>query len=277
MGHHQTRLGAFHRPLLDLRGPAVALLALLLIGFCQPLFAQQNPAVSPPSNVQSVELSRLEVTEQLSESLANQLLDLSIAVRDRNLEQTSRFFAASLNSSPFPSQPSALKVDVKWIGSHGWMPLSAGAAPQITRDEFLGGFFVFLSHFSSIEDARFKVKLASFDDSARADLAAEVPAAISGATGKARIAFFVIGRDPEGKREWARGTADIQVRYTDARYWNIVAFKLVSFDSMVANAELFSEVSVPAGVAVTRPAFGAPGSDAFTYRGALAANFNNDG
>ena len=46
---------------------------------------------------------------------------------------------------------------------------------------------------------------------------------------------------------------------------------------MVANAELFSEVSVPAGVAVTRPAFGTPGSDSFTYRGAVAADFNNDG
>ena len=277
MEHHQSRPDAFHRPPLDLRGPAVALLALLLIGFCQPLFAQQNPAVPPPNDVRSVEISRLEVTEQLSESLANQLLDLSIAVRDRNMEQTSKFFSVSLHSSPFPSRPSTLKTDVNWIGSHGWTPQNATASPQITRDEFLGGLFAFLSHFSSIEDARFKVKLASFDDSARGDLAAEVPTAIPGATGKARIAFFVIGRDPSGKREWARGTADIQVLYTDAKYWNIVSFQLVSLDSMIANADLFSEVSVPAGVAVTRPAFGAPGSDGFTYRGAVAADFNNDG
>ena len=254
----------------------ISLTSLLFVALASS-YSQQTPAGPAPSNVQSVELSRLEVTEQLSESLANQLLDLSIAVRDRNMEQTSRFFAESLNSSPFPSQPSTLKADVKWIGSHGWTPQSAGATPQITREEFLGGFFVFLSHFSSIEDARFKVKLASFDDSARADLSAEVPTAIRGAMGNARIAFFVIGRDPGGKREWARGAADIQVRYTDAKYWNIVAFKLVTFDSMVASSELFSEVSVPAGIAVTRPAFGAPGSDGFTYRGAVAADFNNDG
>ena len=252
-------------------------LASLLFVVLSTSHAQQNPLGPVPSNVQSVELSRLEVTEQLSESLANQLLDLSVAVRDRNIEQTSRSFAESLNSGPFPSQPSTLKVDLKWIGSHGWTPQSAVPAPKITRDEFLGGFFVFLSHFSSIEDARFKVKLASFDDSARADLAAEVPTAISGATGKARIAFFVIGRDPDGKREWTRGTADIQVRYTDANYWNINFFKLMSLDSMVANAELFSEVSIPAGIAVARPPFGTPGSDGFTYRGAVAADFNNDG
>jgi len=277
MKNHRSLEG--ERPDSQVQNCCFALLWVSLLCFAgiSNAQAQQNPPVATPSNVQSVEISRLEVTEQLSESLANQLLDLSIAVRDGNREQTSKYFAPLLDSSPFPSQPSALKGDVKWIGSHGWTPQSVPGTPQITRDEFLSGFFVFLSHFSNIEDARFKVKLASFDDSARADLAAEVPTAISGATGKARIAFFVIGRDPEGKREWARGTADIQVSYTEAKYWNIVGFKLVTFDSMVASAELFSEVSVPAGIAVTRPAFGTPGSDGFTYRGAVAADFNNDG
>ncbi len=255
----------------------VFLLALPSFGPYSPSATQQKPPAPPPSNVQSVELSHLEVTEQLSESLANQLLDLSIAVRDRNSEQTAKFFPDSLNSGSFPSKPLPLKMDVKWIGSHSWAPQDSATDLQISREGFLRGLFVFLSHFSIIEDARFKVKLASFDDTARADIAAEVPTAVSGATGKARIAFFVIGRDPDQHREWARGTADIQVRYTDAKYWNIVSFKLLSLDSMVANAELFSEVSVPAGLSITRPSFGTPGSDDFTYRGAVAADFNNDG
>jgi len=264
------------RSLPYFRRTLFALVAITLAGIAHSE-AQQIAPGTAASNVQSVELSRIEVTEQLSESLANQLLDLSVAVRDRNRNQTSKYFAASLNNGPFPSQASPVKTDVKWIGSHGWAPENASSAPTINREEFLKGFFGFLSHFSNIEDARFKVKLAAFDDSARADLGAEIPTAVSGATGKARIAFFVIGRDPEEKREWARGTADIQVSYTDAKYWNVTAFKLVTFDSMVASTELFSEVSVPAGIAVTRPAFGAQGSDGFTYRGAVAADFNNDG
>ncbi len=271
--HVQPRV--LRLPASVLRCLTAAVLAGLSL--CVLSLAQQNPPAASPPNVQSVEISRLEVTEQLSESLANQLLDLSIAVRDRNLEQSSKYFADTLTSGPFPSQPSALKADVKWIGSHGWTSQNAAPGSELNRDEFLRTFFVFLSHFSAIEDARFKVKLASFDDTARADLAAEVPTAIPGATGKARIAFFVVGRDPDQKREWARGTADIQVRYTGAKFWNIVSFKLASFDSMVASAELFSEVSVPAGVAATRPGFGTPGSDGFTYRGAVAADFNNDG
>src|SRR5713226_2529552 len=105
------RISQATRPVshIRIRRFTVILLTSLLFVALATSYSQQTPAGPAPSNVQSVELSRLEVTEQLSESLANQLLDLSIAVRDRNMEQTSRFFALSLNSSPFPSQPSALK------------------------------------------------------------------------------------------------------------------------------------------------------------------------
>src|SRR5713101_1454659 len=144
MPHHRISQATHLVSLMRIR-PLIAIsLASLFFVLLSSSRAQQKPPGPAPSNVQSVELSRLEVTEQLSESLANQLLDLSIAVRDRNLERTSRFFAASLDSRPFPPQPSTLKMDVKWIGSHGWTPRGAATPPPITRDEFLGGFFVFL-------------------------------------------------------------------------------------------------------------------------------------
>lgn len=245
------------------------------------LAASQNPPA--PVNVQTVELNRLEVTEQLSESLANQLLELSVAVRDQNRDLTSKFLSGTLHSGPFPSQATAEKQDIKWVLTHGWTaPAQAAggntpATPSIGREQFLDGFFTFLEHFSSIEDARFKVKLATFDDAARADLAAAVPTALPGAGGHARVAFFVVGRDSQERREWARGTAEIDVRYSAAKQWEIQGFQLQGLDSMVAGTELFSEVSVPAGVGINKPAFGAPGSDGFVYRGAVAADFNNDG
>jgi hypothetical protein len=246
------------------------------LGFAGAALAQEKAIPLAAPAVQNAEAVRLEISEQLSESLANEFLDLSLAVRDRDEAAISHYLPESLESAPFPANPLLLKSDVKWISSHGWTGQAATDA-RISRTQFLREFMHFLSHFSEIEDARFKVKLASFDDSSRADLSAEIPTAIPGATGKARVAFFVVGRDPAGKREWARGTAEVQVRYTDVKYWNITVFKLVSLDSMIGTTELFSEVSTPAGIAVTRPAFGAPGSDGFTYRGAVAADFNGDG
>ena len=230
-------------------------------------------------NVQSVEIRGLEVSEQLSESLANQLLDLSVAVRDLNRDQTASFFADSIAAAPFPSQAGTSKPDIKWVSIHPWTaPASSSQANgTISRQQFLDAFFLFLSHFSSIEDVRFKLKLASFDASAKADLASEVPTAIPGATGSGRIFFYVVGRDPQQKREWARGTLEANVRYNEKEHWQIAGFKLTSFDSMVADTDLFSEVSIPAGISITKPAFGTPGGDGFTYRGAVAADFNNDG
>ena len=274
IGTPSTPLTSF---LVHLAIRALAFAAALLFGL--PLSAQVKPPAPSASNVQSIELSRLEVTEQLSESLANDLLDLSVAIRDRDAPQTSAYFPDFLSAAPFPSQPAPLKTDIKWIATHGWTAKEPGASPEkkIPRDQFLEGWQAFLAHFTAIEDARVKVKLASFDDSAKADLAAPVPTALPGAAGQARIAFFVIGRDPEQRREWARGAADVRVRYTENDRWQFESFRLVGLDSMIATTDLFSEVSVPAGVAITLPAFGAPGSDNFVYRGAVAADFNNDG
>lgn len=43
---------------------------------------------------QKADPNRLEVTEELSESLANDLLELSAAARDRNLQATGEYFPA---------------------------------------------------------------------------------------------------------------------------------------------------------------------------------------
>src|SRR5215472_9746833 len=85
--------------------------------FVLPLCAQ---VAAPIGKEQSVELNRLEVTEELSESLANDLLDLSIAARDRDLEQIANFFPDTLSAAPFPSQATATRSEVKWISIHGW-------------------------------------------------------------------------------------------------------------------------------------------------------------
>ena len=245
-----------------------------------------------------VDGERLEIIEELSESLANDLLELSVATRDRNLALTDEFFPPLITAKQFPARAVAAKTQVKWINTHNWETESANVAAavvkvsanksiadsptaktagKLTRKEFLLDWAKFLDHFSDIEDARFKVKEANFDQSAKAVLGADEPTAVAGATGKARIAFYVIGRDVNGKREWARGAFWANVRFAANKHWQFDSFDLISFDSLVAEKDLFSEVANPAGVAATLPGYGTPENSGFVWHGAAAADFDNDG
>jgi len=245
--------------------------------------AQTITSAAPPANkTQKVDQIRLEVIEELSESLANDLLELSVATRDRDLQLTAEFFPFETAAKPFPSHPSPIKNQVKWVGAHNWETKETVAssastvAGKITSKTFLNNWSEFLAHFSEIEDARFKVKEANFDDTAKAVLGAEQPTAVIGAKGRARIAFYVIGRDINGKREWARGTFWANVRADKNKHWQFDSFELISFDSLVAEKDMFSEVAVPAGVGATLPTFGTPENSGFIWHGAAAGDFDND-
>lgn len=259
--------------------------ALLLFALAfQYGIAAQGAASTMAVKTAPVDRTRLETVEELSESLANDLLVLSIAARDRDLELTAEFFPVQLTAKPFPSRASATKTQVKWIGAHNWETADkivnaandASGAGKISKKAFLGDWTEFLEHFSEIEDARFKVKEANFDDTAKAILGAEQPTAVVGATGRARIAFYVIGRDINGKREWARGAFWANVRADKNKHWQFDSFDLISFDSLVAEKDMFSEVAVPAGIGAVIPAFGTPENSGFVWHGAAAGDFDND-
>lgn len=236
--------------------------------------AQVGPVVAP-----AAETARLEVIEDLSESLANDLLDLSVAVRDRDLAKVGTFVAETIEAPAFPNQAGEVKPQVKWIALHDWVPRagSGDVARPTPRDEFVTAFAAFLDHFSEIEDVRFKVKGASFDEAARSVREAKEPTAAPGAAGSANVAFFVWGRDAAGRREWARGTAEAGVRKPETGPWQFTAFKVTKLDSQTADVDIFSEVSEPAGVATTLPGYGEGRNSGFTWRGASASDWNNDG
>ncbi|MCP9494532.1 MAG: VCBS repeat-containing protein [Pyrinomonadaceae bacterium MAG19_C2-C3] len=266
-------------------------------------------STSPPGEVDA---RRLETIEDLSESLANQLLELSVATRDRDGKLIADFFPAELAATPFPSVPNKVKPELKWIGTRSWSVdgetsltgatgLQTPRARKMTRVDFLHGLTKFLDYFAEIEDVRFKVKEAQFDASAQSVRGASEPTAVAGAGGRARVAFYVIGRNAEGNREWARGAANVAVRYVETKReprvmeakaslertneaadvgqgrWQFEAWNLVSIDSMVAETDIFSEVAAPAGVAAELPGYGAAGNGGFVWHGAAAADFNRDG
>ena len=259
--------GSFSSRRLAWLGP----LTLLVSGAALP---QETPPGAPSA---PVDRSRLEVIEDLSESLANDLLELSVATRDRDLDRIGAFFPATLKGGPLPTEPGPVAPLQRWTGTRSWSPPPGGAAPERTHDETLAEWGRLLGHFSEIEDARFKVKGAQFAETARAIEGAEQPTAAPGATGEARVAFYVIGRDHEGRREWLRGTAQVAVRKPETGGWQFTSFETAEMSSMVASVDLFSEVSIPAGVAASLPPYGTPENGGFVWRGAATGDLDGDG
>ncbi|MFQ5722888.1 MAG: FG-GAP repeat domain-containing protein [Terriglobia bacterium] len=213
--------------------------------------------------------------ESLSESLANDLLDLSVAVRERDLRSAAEFFADTLEATPFPAEFTPTTTEVKWIASHGWR--REETPRPMTRQEFLSAFANWLNHFGQIEDVRFKVKDARFEESAEIVPGAEVPTARMGSRGQARVAFFLVGRDEEDRREWVRGVVFTKIRRAENNRWQFEEFVLDSLDSLVATTDLFSEVALPAGVSLSRAPYGSAGNSGFAWHGAAAADWNDDG
>ena len=243
-----------------------------------PAGTQTPPVRAVPEAPQS-ETARLETIEDLSESLANDILELSVAVRDRDLARAGEFFADTVLAPPFPAVPGEAKPQVKWVSLHDWsVAPGANQAPRPSpRAEILSALSAFLDHFSEIEDVRFKVKGATFDADARSVPGAAEPTAAPGAAGSANVAFFVWGRDGQGRREWARATAETRVRKPASGVWQFTDFKVARIDSQLAEQDLFSEVAVPAGLAANLPSYGEPPNTGFIWHGAAAGDWNRDG
>jgi hypothetical protein len=235
--------------------------------------AQPTPQAAASSDARP----RLEVIEDLSESLANDVLDFSVAVRDRDWDRIAPFFAESVSGAPLPTVPGALVPKVKWLSDRPWTA-PAGAAPGARpRAQFLDEWRRLLGHYSEVEDVRFKVRGATFADSAQAVMTANVPTAVPGASGRARIGFWFVGRGPEGAREWLRGSFEAEVAYPDGGPWHITAIDKPQVGSMTSAKDLFSEVAAPAGLSLRIPAYGTPQNGGFVWKGAAAGDVNNDG
>ncbi len=86
---------------------AWTLILLTVIGSSHKIDGQSgNPAADKTAVINR---NRLETVEELSESLANDLLGLSAATRDRDLRSTAEFFPFEIAAKPFPSRPTPLK------------------------------------------------------------------------------------------------------------------------------------------------------------------------
>lgn len=186
------------------------------------------------SSIVDLDDQRMERIEDLSESLANDLLRLSVATRDRNGDEIARHFAPDLIATPLPTVAASLEPRAAWIAEHGWRRAGDGPIPmadpagedmiELPRAELLARFGELLDHFNSIEDARFKVKEADFELPPQVGAAGSTGAASMAVqrgdgghatvVGTAHIKLFIIGRDPMGRREWLNSWLQVEVEGT---------------------------------------------------------------
>ncbi len=190
------------------------------------------------------------------------MLAFSVAVRDRDPVAIARFVADEIRSAPWPKElPVTERLD-GWIERRNWPVADAGA--PIAGAEWTASLARFLARLSEVEDARFKVKSADFDST-------------DGGRGSAHLKFFVVARDEQGRREWLKGLAEIEIRREAEQPWRITAFQLESMESKLSEVDLFSEVAQRAGVSATFLPFGVGRNQGFISHGAAAADVDGDG
>ncbi len=221
-----------------------------------------------------IDAGELERIEDLSESLANDLLDLSVASRRRDIESMSNYFAANVSGSAWPStrepvepaEPAMMGDGNSETGVSSRIHQASWRLPAANSrsgEDAVADWDRFLGLFKEIEDVRFKVKKALFD---------------SETGGHARVYAFVIGRNAKDQREWIKVWAEADFTRSGAEdTWRFRNIELESVTSLYSEVDLFSEVAQPAGVALQLPRYGAPGNEGFVWHGAAAIDIDQDG
>ena len=239
--------------------PSLALLGVLASG--QAMAAQELPATN-------VEVNRLEMerTEELSESLANQLLDFSVAARNGNLTEMGRSVGEMLQATPLPDLEAFTPDWTRGGLQVGHAELEGKTPSTVSREEWLRRWQRFVDSFSHLQDVRFKVSGARFEEQG------------SGVMADGQLKFFLVGEKSAGHLLWVRGKGRVRaVQPPDSQDWVISTLKLSAVSVSESSPIPFSEVSSPAGVALTLPRYGSPGNDDFVYHGAASADLNGDG
>ena len=218
---------------------------------------------------QSVEPSQFQLdkedlgqVEDLSESLANALIDFSSAVQQREPKRIVRFFHDPVQATPWPASLGPSTKTIKWVSLGVPQPVPSAT---LMREQLENTWEAFLSLFSEIEDARFKVKQARFSGEPERGI------------GKSGFKFFLVGRDQSNRRLWVRGDGRIEAERTGTESWLISVFRIERIQTLRTDVDLFSQVALPAGVSVSLPAYGSPGNNDFVYHGAAAGDVDGDG
>ena len=214
-------------------------------------------------NMVRLDKSELIEVEDLSESLANALLEFSLAVRGGDLKTIRAFLADEVEALTFQQTPVGIGSSIKWMSQRS-LDLSHLRPVLTQRESLIEEWTAFLNGFSEVEDVRFQVTDSTFLKKAAGNFA------------DSKISFFLVGRDEAGNRSWVKGRGRLQAQQEEES-WEISLLVFDQIEFLKAEVDLFSEISLAAGLSVSLPSYGSPGHDAFVYHGAAVGDINGDG
>ena len=100
--------------------------------------------------------AQVEVVEKATESFANAMLDLGLALRNGVVTDFEAAIAPHLVAVPPPREAEPTSSVHGWVLRHGWRLETKPT--EISRTKFVDHLEAFLDHFLEFEDVRLKVK-----------------------------------------------------------------------------------------------------------------------
>lgn len=246
--------------------PLLSLLSLSAAGAQQPPAgpppAGQPPAgqPQPPRPTLPPELDAVDLTERITEDFAGKLHDMTLLLDKGDRPGAMSFFDERIRFRPFPTEAGPLAPELQWIKRRTF-PVT-GEVREAPREELFASLDAFLKNLPRVERVWLDMESADVRNLA-------LPASLDGV---ARIS--IRGRNPQGQREWVRGTAKVSARMLeDKKTWRISAFAVESLSSLVAERDLFNDATEAAGLAVPDD----PDAPDFGSYGASAIDLDKDG
>jgi hypothetical protein len=196
-----------------------------------------------------------------TEAFANALHDCSLAILAGNLRGMENCFAREMDGTLFPASTDEMKVESFDLGGHGWQVPAVTTGAE--REQVIASMEGMLAHFSVVEDLRFKVKNSAVES--------------NGERVEGKLAFKLVGRDAEGRREWLRGKALVRGGRGPDESWPLDRFEITEIASMVAPDDLFVDVAAEAGISAQDPPVLEHPTRGLAAYGGAAADVNGDG
>lgn len=204
----------------------------------------------------------LEAVEDLSETVANRLIEFSDALRRRDFDRAASYLAGDFLGTRF-SELAESGTDELPLGARRVRYSVEGArAEPVDPPSFVASLQRVVASLEAIDHVFFKTRGAEFET--------------SGERGVLRMTANIIGR-LEGGRPWSLyGWAQAEVRLANGS-WVLRRFVLERLEATTRDTSVFTDVAAAAGLARVGARLGTPGNSNFYWRGAAASDFDGDG
>ena len=203
----------------------------------------------------------LETVEDLTEEVADWLLDLSGELRSRDFGAAGAWFRDDFAGHSLVGHSIESETELELSTTRSDFDVSA---PQIVGSvAFLDGLEDHIGPWASVNSVIWKTKGAEFQSG-------------RDRWGKVKVWMRYIGTRVDGGRVSLTSWAYLRVRKERAK-WGIERFELSSLSREERDGPVFTNVATAAGVAHQGPPFGSPENASYAWNGSASADVNGDG